>query len=683
MLKAFHSKLAVNIVTGFVLLLLLFAIITSAIGYQEFTKTLNARYAENGVRIAQLAASVVNGDRIDDYLDEEYQRSEEYTAAMDRLDRMTQRMDAAFIYLIVPLDPEFKQIQFLFETVGDDTGLTPYPPGYIREPGSEEYTEKYKLIMAGKSEDELVFRSAKQTTTGAHVTTLVPVKNSKDEVVGIISVQQQMEALQGARNEFLRNIALATLLIALFAVLIYGWMLTWYVAKPIRRIASETVRFSRDNTLPDVSLTDSTRGDDEVKLLAMHVDKMEYAIQNYTENLKTVTSQKERMEGELNLASNIQQGIIPNHYPAFPERDEFDLYAHMDPAKEVGGDFYDFFFVDDDHLALVIADVSGKGAAAALFMMASKIMIKNRAMAGGTPADILADVNAQLIEGNNANMFVTTWLGMLDVKTGELVTANAGHEYPAVCRADGTFELLKDKHGFVLGGMSGSRYTNTTFDLNPGDTLFVYTDGVTEATNGDEELFGTGRMLTALNKLPHAAPDELLHSLYGSIQEFAGEVEQADDITMLGLQFKGPQSHLRTLRLPATIENLATVSEWVEEMLQMLDVPVKIQMQIALAVEEIFVNIAKYAYAPGVGEAVIRMGYDMDTHTVKLAFLDHGMPYNPLEREDPDTGLSAEEREVGGLGIYLVKQTMDKVEYVRSNNWNVLTIEKKSENPLQ
>lgn len=682
MLKLIRSKLAVNIVVAFMFLLLVFALITSAIGYQEFTTTLNDRYAENGIRIARLAAGIIDGDKIDDYLDEEYQQTEEYQTAMRRLDGLTQKMDAAFIYVIVPLDPDFNQIQFLFETVGENSGLTAYEPGYIREPGSDEYAQKYKLLMEGKSTEELVYRTAKQTTTGAHVTTLVPVVNSDGEVVGIMSVQQQMEALQGARTQFLRNVAIATLLIAVIAILLFGSQLTSYVTKPLRRIASETVRFSRENTLPEVSLTDSTRGQDELKLLAMHVDKMEYSILNYTENLKTVTSQKDRMEGELNVASGIQQGIIPNQFPAFPERDEFDLYAHMEPAKEVGGDFYDFFFVDDDHLALVIADVSGKGAPAALFMMASRIMIKHRALAGGTPADILEDVNQQLTEGNNANMFVTTWLGILDVKTGELVSSNAGHEYPAICRADGSFELFKDRHGFVLGGMSGSRYTNATIDLNPGDTLFVYTDGVTEATDEQEAFFGTEHMLAALNELPHAAPDELLHHLHDSIQTFAGGVEQADDVTMLALQFRGHQSHLRTLRLPATVENLATVSEWVEEMLATLDVPVKIRMQIALAVEEIFVNIANYAYAPGVGEAVIRMGYDIDTHTVKLAFLDQGTPYNPLEKEDPDTNLSAEDREVGGLGIFLVKETMDKVDYIRSNNWNILTLEKQSENPL-
>ena len=188
-------------------------------------------------------------------------------------------------------------------------------------------------------------------------------------------------------------------------------------------------------------------------------------------------------------------------------------------------------------------------------------------------------------------------------------------------------------------------------------------------------------MLTSLNKSPHASPDELIQILLDDIEEFTGDREQFDDITMLAFRFNGQQSHLRTIKIEATVENLPRVIEWIEEMLQILDVPMKTQMQITLAAEEIFVNIAKYAYAPGVGDAYIRIGYDMDTHTVKLTFRDSGTPYNPLGKEDPDTTLSAEERAIGGLGIYLVKETMDNVTYVRNHSSNILTIEKTIDRP--
>lgn len=239
---------------------------------------------------------------------------------------------------------------------------------------------------------------------------------------------------------------------------------------------------------------------------------------------------------ELNVASNIQHDMLPCIFPAFPERDEFDIYASMTPAKEVGGDFYDFFLIDGDHLATVIADVSGKGVPAALFMVIAKTLIKNQAQTGASPGEVLKTVNNQLCENNEAEMFVTAWLGIYEISTGRLVAANAGHEYPAIRRADGSFELFKDKHGFVLAGMENTRYQEYELQLDPGDTLFVYTDGVTEATDAETVLYGTDRMLEALNRQGDCGPKELLSALKADIDRFVGKAPQFDDITMLGLR---------------------------------------------------------------------------------------------------------------------------------------------------
>lgn len=249
----------------------------------------------------------------------------------------------------------------------------------------------------------------------------------------------------------------------------------------------------------------------------------------------------ERIATELNLATNIQAHMLPCIFPPFPDRKEFDLYASMDPAKEVGGDFYDFFFIDDDHLALEIADVSGKGVPAALFMMASKSLLQTRAKMGGTPADILAFVNNQLCSNNEAGMFVTVWLGILEISTGKLIAANAGHEFPTIRRGGGAYELFRDKHGFVLGGMDGMRYRNYELTLCPGDSLYVYTDGVAEANNRDGELFGTERMLNALNVQPDAQPKKILENVRAGIDAFVQEAAQFDDITMLSLQYHGTE----------------------------------------------------------------------------------------------------------------------------------------------
>ena len=208
----------------------------------------------------------------------------------------------------------------------------------------------------------------------------------------------------------------------------------------------------------------------------------------------------------------------------------------MTPAKEVGGDFYDFFLIDDDHLGLVMADVSGKGVPAALFMMVSKILIQNFAMTGRSPAEVLKSVNDQICANNREEMFVTVWFGILDIPTGVITAANAGHEYPIIKKGDGGFELLKDKHGFVIGGMEGMKFKEYEIVLGAGDVLFLYTDGVAEATNAENELFGTGRMLEALNKNKDAGPEEILSAMKSDVDEFVGEAPQFDDLTMLAVK---------------------------------------------------------------------------------------------------------------------------------------------------
>ena len=261
--------------------------------------------------------------------------------------------------------------------------------------------------------------------------------------------------------------------------------------------------------------------------------------QEIMDKQRTLTESTARIGTELNLAKRIQADMLPNLFPAFPERDEFDLYASMDPAKEVGGDFYDFFMIDDDHLGMVIADVSGKGIPAAMFMMFSKNIIANNAMLGKLPAKALEDANNSICKNNSEEMFVTVWLGILEISTGHVVAANAGHEYPAIKSADGGFELFKDKHGLVVGGMEGLRYREYELQLEPGSKIFVYTDGVPEATNADEDMFGTDRMIGALNTDPGAAPKQILKNVRSAVDDFVKDAEQFDDLTMLCLEYRG------------------------------------------------------------------------------------------------------------------------------------------------
>ena len=280
---------------------------------------------------------------------------------------------------------------------------------------------------------------------------------------------------------------------------------------------------------------------DEIEELARSFEKMNGEVREYIRRLSEVTAEKERIGAELSVATRIQANMLPSIFPPFPDRSDMDIYATMHPAKEVGGDFYDFFLIDSSHLGVVIADVSGKGVPAALFMVIAKTLIKNRTLMGGTPAEILAFVNNQLCENNEEEMFVTVWLGILDLTTGLMTAANAGHEYPALKRKGGSFELFKDKHGFVLAGTENSRYRDYEIQFEPGDTLFVYTDGVTEAANADKELFKTSRMVEALNRHTTEACEPLLREMQKEIQSFVKAAPQFDDITMLALTYYGQE----------------------------------------------------------------------------------------------------------------------------------------------
>ena len=273
-------------------------------------------------------------------------------------------------------------------------------------------------------------------------------------------------------------------------------------------------------------------------MLAEAFDDLSKKTMQYIADITEITKEKERVNTELNMANQIQTSMLPHIFPPYPDRHEFDIFATMNPAKEVGGDFYDFFLIDEDHLALVMADVSGKGVPGALFMMVSKAILKNNAMMGKSVGEILAITNETICSNNKMQMFVTVWMGILEISTGKITAANAGHEYPAVMR-NGRFELLKDKHGFVIGGMEGVRYHEYELQLGKGEKLFVYTDGVAEATNAEGELFGTDRMVDALNACVDGSSAEILAGVQKAVDVFVGDAEQFDDLTMLCLEYKG------------------------------------------------------------------------------------------------------------------------------------------------
>ena len=383
---------------------------------------------------------------------------------------------------------------------------------------------------------------------------------------------------------------------------------------------------------------------------------------------------------ELGLATNIQKHMLPSIFPAFPERKEFDIYASMTPAKEVGGDFYDFFLIDEDHLGLVMADVSDKGVPAALFMMASKIMVQNFAMLGQSPKQVLESVNRQICGNNQDEMFVTVWFGILDLKSGVITAANAGHERPAVKQPGKPFELLKDKHGFVVGWYKDVKYTEYEIKLEKGAKLFIYTDGVPEASSLHEQ-FGTERMIETLNRHGEEAPTTLVTNLKADIDAFVGEANQFDDITMLCIEYKGYEEQKKdafAYDVEADVANMEAMLSPILRKLEALEVEHKAIYQIHLSLEELFTNIASYAYPPE-KKGMIHISYEIlsEPRAIRVRIADEGIPFNPFESEEPDLHASVEERKIGGLGLFIVKKTMDNIEYVRQGDSNVLTITKK------
>ena len=355
-----------------------------------------------------------------------------------------------------------------------------------------------------------------------------------------VYVDIDMRNVAKDRRWFLVNSAMYITVFTLLAMAV-SMLLTWKLAtKSLKQLTEAATGFAMEEDFSRENVIElPIRSNDEIGDLYHEIRFMQERIIDSTGRLTRITAEREQIRTELKMAASIQSSVLPSQFPSFPNRPEFDLYASMEPAKDVGGDFYDFFLVDDEHLALVIADVSDKGIPAALFMMSAKNTINYRTRMGGTPGEILISVNAQLLEDNKMMMFVTVWLGILELPTGRLTCANAGHEYPILRRPGEAFQLLTDHHDVMMGVIGKAAYQDYTLDLEPGSRLFLYTDGLAEANNEQEEQFDTVRILQALNAHPDGSPRELLENVRGSVNRFTGDAMQYDDLTMLCLEYRG------------------------------------------------------------------------------------------------------------------------------------------------
>ena len=371
------------------------------------------------------------------------------------------------------------------------------------------------------------------------------VQIGTDGIDAQVWLSYNLTDMVGEHNNYLLRCVIFTLTLTVAASAAGMFLMRRYITRPVRRLAQATKEFTPEEngtySAEKISKVE-VRTRDEIGDLSRDIRSMQERIVENADNLARMTAEKERVSTELDLAKNIQASLLPDVFPAFPDRNEFSLYASMTPAREVGGDFYDFFLIDDDHLALVIADVSGKGIPAALFMAVSRTVIRDQLMSGCDPVRALERANAQLCSENPHMMFVTVWLAVVEISTGKGVACNAGHEHPAVRRAGGMFELVKYKHDRPAGFVPDTVYHSREFELKPGDSLLVYTDGVPEANNPQTELFGEERMMETLNRYADAEPEELIRRIYEAVASFADGADQFDDITMLAVKYHGREN---------------------------------------------------------------------------------------------------------------------------------------------
>lgn len=457
-----------------------------------------------------------------------------YSWLLTRFDQIKSSYNIDYLFCVVA-DKTFKKQFFIMSAA---------VPGAKRGPAENEAYPVGKVVTVD-SERQEAMRNARDNSSY-----LVTIDDVADYYAWLgvaegdpvfLGLTYSVADLHAVMNSQARRETLFAMMLQIFLSIISLLLVYFVVLRPLKKV-QENIRLYRetkDSSVVTENLED-IGANNEIGDLADDVKDLSVEIDDYVERIKTISAEKERIGTELQLATRIQAAMIPHIFPAFPGRKEFDIYGSMSPAKEVGGDFYDFSLVDDDHLVMAIADVSGKGVPAALFMMASMIILQGTARNSDSPAEILKQTNEIICSNNQEEMFVTVWLGILEISTGKLKAANAGHEYPALSGKSGSaFELIRRKHDFVIGGMPGMKYSEYELQLEPGAKLFLYTDGVPEAVNQDNTMFGPDRLVEALNSDTDAEPEQILQNVHKAVDDFVNGTEQFDDMTMLCMEYKG------------------------------------------------------------------------------------------------------------------------------------------------
>ena len=459
-----------------------------------------------------------------------------YSWLIDRVDYIQSTFDLDYFFCVVTDEPYDQQfVLFIASDEGQERGPEPgqiYPIGKTIEV-TEEIQEAMRKAASGQpqaaySRDRKFFD---------YYYSMASFDGHEALLVLTIDAQRVREAVITYLSDF--GLLFAALIIALAVVCLL--MIFFVVLKPLKTVQKNISLYkdTKDSRKVAENLT-KIKSHNEIAELSGDVAEMAEELTAYMIQNEQIAVKEEHDKTELALAGKIQASMLPTVFPPYPERKDFEIYASMTPAKEVGGDFYEFFLVDDSHLCMMIADVSGKGIPAALFMMASKILLEHNAKMGKSPAQVLSDVNAAICNKNVEDMFVTVWLGILDLDTGKMICANAGHEYPILRRPGARYEIIRDKHGFVLGGVKGMKYREYELQMEPGASLFLSTDGLAEAINPDNQMFGIERILERLNAEPSNSPEQALQSMKQAVDAYIQGLEPFDDLTMMSLAYYGP-----------------------------------------------------------------------------------------------------------------------------------------------
>ena len=467
------------------------------------------------------------------YTDQKVYAEVAYSWILDRLDQIKMAHHVDYLFIVMTEPPY--DTQFFAMSAAD--------PGAVRGTNYEEVYPLGVTVEVNESQQRAMANAVKELNHLADAGNYVDYYSYLDNVNGkdiIIGMTYDLSNIENEIRNVTVNNTLASVTGQLILSLICLFMVYRLIISPLKSV-QENIRDYRETKDSETVIANlkEINSKNEIGDLKNDVIELAEEIDDYVDKIESISAEKHRIESELDMAKRIQLSMMPSVFPPYPDRNEFEIYASVEPAREVGGDFYDFFLIDKDHLCMVMADVSGKGVPAALFMMGSKIVIKNSAMLMNSPAKILTRANESICENNEQDMFLTVWLGILELSTGKLVAANAGHEYPALMRAGEKFEIIKSKHGFVIGGFEDAIYMDYELQLEPGDKLFLYTDGLPEATNGDNEMLGIDGMLDALNENCESHPEVILNGVKNAVDGFVKEAEQFDDLTMMCIEYKG------------------------------------------------------------------------------------------------------------------------------------------------